>query len=119
MRWMVHVVGEIVWVVVTSHYRDIMGHVFRRIGPSCLGRILLAARYWRKAGLFIVISVAHLKTKRERQRLSLPSMTPLRHGSQNQTPDIYRLLQKVLVDLWLFCTFHLDQANGALCNAED
>ena len=34
-------------------------------------------------------------------------------------PDIYRLLQKVLVDLRLFCAFHLYQANGALCNAED
>ncbi len=55
------------------------------------------------------------KKERERQSLSLSQVTQ----ADPYRPDWYGLLQKILVDVRLLCTFHLDQANGALCNAED
>ena len=55
------------------------------------------------------------KKKRERQSLSLSQTTQ----AGLCCPDRNGLLQEVLIDVRLICTFHLDQANGAFCDPED
>ena len=55
------------------------------------------------------------KKKRERQSLSLSQIMQ----AEPYRPDRNGLLQEILIDLRLIWTFHLYQANGAFCDAED